>query len=123
MNAQPLRAGAAFVLGALLPVLSQLLLSMLDDLRPGAPHQWMHEPAAWAAATATGAVAVAALAGAAVTACAIAAALGGLSTIGLVIALHRLPMPLVLALWPQALALGVVLPLAAIWLAWRLRRR
>lgn len=123
MSRPLLRGCAAFLLGGLLPLWAQMLMSMLDVVRSNAANPWVHEFSAWAAAMSTVALAVAALAGDAAVACAIGAALGGLSFIGLAIALHRLPMPLVLALWPQASALGVVLPLMVAWLARRLHHR
>jgi hypothetical protein len=54
-----------------------------------------------------------------------AAAIGGLSAMLFVAVLHAFPAPWVLALWPQALAVGVLLPLLAIVMAriWRRRPR
>ncbi len=60
-----------------------------------------------------------------VAAAAVAAATGGLSAILLVVVLDALPARWVLALWPHALAVGVLLPLLAIVLdrIWRRRSR
>lgn len=60
-----------------------------------------------------------------VVAAALAAAIGGLSAMLLVVVLHALPAAWVLALWPEALAVGVLLPVLAIVSAriWRGRSR
>jgi hypothetical protein len=76
---------------------------------------------AWALWLVAAAGLLVALGRARVVATALAAAIGGLSAMLLVVGLYALPLAWVLALWPQALAVGVVLPLLTILLA-RARR-
>jgi len=120
-DARPWRIALALALGAAVPWLAESLQAGLASLRPELAHAAALP--AWAAVIIAVALILAAVAPRRAPAMAGAAAIGGLSALGFVALVYRLPVAWVLALWPQWLAVGVALPVAVLTLASGGRRR
>lgn len=116
------RFALAFAAGAALPWVAVGLQSAMSALGVAPPVS----PAliAWAVAVVVVSTILGRLAGPSAVAVAVVAAVGGLAATAAVVVAYRLPLAWVLALWPQALAIAIALPLATITVArWRANRR